>query len=489
MKPQLSSRITRRTFLDAGAAGSATGLGGGIAFLAPSLSSAASPDGACRTARRRDVRFLTGLTCLSVLLVAHAATAQPGSVDTSFGSGGFVLTDVTGNGGLQGPSVIKTQPDDQKLVVGGSAQVAGGTGMSLFLARYNANGSLDTGFGSAGVVRTNITTSVGDNEYLEDLVIQTDGKIVVAVQLPATSKKSGQTFGVLRYTEAGVLDTTFGAGGLVNFAFTSGTDAYVRAVAVDSRGIVVAGTSGDVLAVARLNGDGSFDSTFGSGGKATYPGVVAKRLGPSIFAMALDNSSRPVLVGSLYALSLIVRLTTAGALDTTFASKGWTTVDYGRGGGTESFRCLAFDGNNIVAGGRADTAVNRAPPLADVALVRFTPSGAFDTTFGIGGKVVQDINGTFDIVQGLAIQSGSIIVAAEASATDYSTADTVIARFTPGGALDTGFGAGGFTFTDFGATRAYPYGVTAQIDNNLPKVVVVSSVNQPFAIALARYLE
>ncbi len=415
------------------------------------------------------------------------ASTAPGSLDTCFGQDGYVQTDVTGASAFQAANVVGVQADG-RIVVGGYSRVEGSSGTELFLARYLADGSaLDSSFGGAGVVKTRLTATATDTERLTDVALQGDGKIVVAAQMPPTSKKDSEAFAVLRYNADGSLDTTFGSGGVVSFTFTNRTDGWVEALAVLPAGqIVVAGQSGGVLAVARLTTTGALDAGFGSGGKATFSTIVDRRQGPGIQSMVVDGSGRLVLVGGLYQNALVVRLTAAGALDT----KGWTTVDYAGGSG-DSFTSVAIDAaGRIVAGGRADTPVNRAPPLTDLGLVRFLPTGALDPSFGAGGKVMQDINGTFDVIHGLAIQAdGRIIVSAEATSSDFTMAETVVSRFMSDGALDTTFGSGGFTFTDFAGAYTYPGNLAVQDDGGVMKVVVVSNVGHSTAIGLSRYFE
>ncbi len=449
-------------------------------------------------ARVRDVVISLGLPCVSgVLLMAQAVAAQPcvplsstpGSLDTCFGVNGYVETDVTGTGDFQATESVRVDGAG-RIVVGGYARVPGSTGTELFVARYVADGSaLDTTFGGTGVVKTRLTSSTTDSEVLRDLTVQSNGQIVVAAQMSPASKKGTQMFAVLRYNGDGTLDSSFGTAGIVSFSFANGTDAWPRALAIQPDGkIVVAGESGTALAVARLTASGAFDTTFGTGGKATFASIVDRRQGPSIYAMTLDAGAKPVLVGGLYQKSLIVHLTSSGALDTSFASGGWTTIDYA-GGQDDYFTSVAIDNSGrIVAAGRADTPVNRAPPLTDMGLARFLPTGALDATFGTGGKVVQDINGTFDVIHGLAIETdGRVIVCAEATATDYTSSDTVVSRFNANGTLDTAFGMNGFTFTNYPFAYAFPYGLAVQNDNGVMKAVVIEGLNQSRLVGVTRH--
>src|SRR5262249_50441104 len=128
-----------------------------------------------------------------------------GTLDTSFGGTGVVYTDVSGQSDKPYAGVI--QPDG-KIVVGG----IGGDGPNYFwiLARYNADGSLDTSFGSGGKVVTNPNPS-GSNA-IWDLALQSDGKIIAAgdMDIVGTNPPDGE-IAVARYNTNGTLATTFGS--------------------------------------------------------------------------------------------------------------------------------------------------------------------------------------------------------------------------------------------------------------------------------------
>jgi uncharacterized delta-60 repeat protein len=413
-------------------------------------------------------------------------STAPGSLDTCFGVNGYVETDVTGTGDFQGVQALRVQSDG-KIVVGGYSRVLGSTGTELFLARYVPDGSaLDLTFGGTGIVKIRLTTSATDSEILKDLAIQADEKIVIGAQMPPTSKKGSEAFAVLRYNVDGTLDTSFGSSGIVSFSFANGTDAWLRTLAIQPDGkIVVAGESGTVLAVARLAPSGAFDSTFGAGGRATFAAIG----NVSTYAIAIDGAGRPLFAGGVGAVAYVARLTTSGALDTSFAGKGWAT--FAPGNQTDYFTALAVDpdpAGKIVAGGRATTVVARKGPFyTDMLLVGLLPNGGLDPSFGNGGVTMQDINGTFDVIHGLAIESGQVIVCAEATATDYTSSDTAVSRFNANGALDTAFGMNGFTLTNYPFANAYPYGLAVQNDNGVMKAVVVESLNQSRLVGVTRY--
>jgi len=207
-----------------------------------------------------------------------------GSLDSTFGTGGKVTTDFSGNGDFGLAVAIQK---NGKIVVVGSSDIGGGNN-NFALARYNTDGSLDTIFGTGGLVTTSGTVSA------RAVAIQKDGKIVAA------GLESGN-FVTARYNGDGSLDTTFGTGGLV--ITDLGALDFIAAVAIQKDGkIVVAGDTdaggGNVdFALARYNRDGSLDVTFNPTG--SLPGTVITDFGGSDSgqAVALQKDGKIVVAG------------------------------------------------------------------------------------------------------------------------------------------------------------------------------------------------
>ena len=179
---------------------------------------------------------------------------QDGTLDTSFGTGGIVIYSL----GINADSLqaIAIQPDG-KIVVAGVAN--DGFSNNMVVLRYNANGTLDTSFGTAGVAT--ITFSGGDEQALA-LLIQADGKIVVA----GSAAMSTEDFAVARLNANGTLDTTFNGSGKVTTAIGTGAD-QIKDIVIQEDGKIVAvgfshnGTDLDI-AVVRYNANGSLDTSF-----------------------------------------------------------------------------------------------------------------------------------------------------------------------------------------------------------------------------------
>ena len=272
------------------------------------------------------VRVVSALVVLAASLFgAASAKAAPGDLDPTFSGDGKALTSI---GVSSYGNDVAVQADGKIVVVGGSDAGAGGT-TRFALTRFMPDGSLDPSFGGDGMV----TTDFG-NVAADAVALQFDGKIVAV---------GGQA--VARYLPDGSLDASFGAGGKVT------TDFSVSDVKVDRDGrIVVSGYGGGGLVLARYNGtDGSPDASFGVGGTArtdfnrgvdTFPGGIALQADGKIVAVG----SAPGLDG-LGDLA-VARYNGDGSLDTSFGQQGTQITDLG---GDDALKDVAIGPDGTIA--------------------------------------------------------------------------------------------------------------------------------------------
>jgi uncharacterized delta-60 repeat protein len=181
-----------------------------------------------------------------------------GAVDTTFGNRGSVLTDFGGKDDVANAVAIQS---DGKILAAGYAFVGGSYDFGV--ARYNANGTLDSTFGYRGQVTTDFH---GYCDAAMAIALQQDGKIVVGGHVWV----NGDDFGLVRYMPNGTLDWTFGIGGLVTTDVSGSTDT-INGLAIQTDGkIVAAGTShvglSEDFSVARYGADGTPDAAFGNSG-------------------------------------------------------------------------------------------------------------------------------------------------------------------------------------------------------------------------------
>jgi serralysin len=400
-----------------------------------------------------------------------------GSLDTTFGSGGKVTTDL---GGFYYSGAVLVQPDN-KILVAGDLYIYTSQGPIIYgiaLARYNSNGSPDVSFNTTGVVTT---TFVGDATGTA-LALQPDGKIVVAGGLTTAPHSNYSLFRVDRYNLDGSPDRSFGLNGVVTTDFGGG-GAFANAITLQLDGkIIVAGwaytgaqgSDYHDFAIARYNPDGSPDVNFGSEGKI----ITSFGNSSGIIGVTLQPDYKIVVVGfsgnwpsSDFALA---RYNSDGSLDKSFRYSGLFTTRFG---GDSWGRAVVVQPNGkiLVAG---DAKPN--PSVYYVfALARYNPDGSLDTNFDQDGLVTTDF-GQSAVGQSLVLQpDGKIIVAGNI----YNGAvyDYGLTRYGSDGSLDTSFDGDGMVTTPFGDAY-YRVSTALQPDG---KIVLAGSVDHTFA--LARY--
>lgn len=172
-----------------------------------------------------------------------------GSLDTTFDGDGVVFPSAFGATNNENSAKTPTLAlqADGKIILGGS----GPDGMDYLLGRYNADGSIDTTFGTNGLTQTNFGVGADAIDQIHALVVQADGRIVAAGGSTSPTNSLG-TFAVARYTPEGALDTTFGTNGLTTFQSDPSYGGSNRAVAIGPDGkLVAAGWTNGKFVVSR----------------------------------------------------------------------------------------------------------------------------------------------------------------------------------------------------------------------------------------------
>jgi uncharacterized delta-60 repeat protein len=376
--------------------------------------------------------------------------ASPGDLDTTFGSGGRKTVNF---GGVDAARAVVVQPNGRVVVAGG-----GGPASSFCVARLRAaNGTLDPTFGSGG---KKVIDFGGEDEGAHAVALQPDGKILLAgdthlkpavvrlrvngtldpsfendgkkafswgaigritavvvapngkILLGGFSGPEGGDIKVARLNANGLLDKTFGTGGIaaVDFGGTEFGEAMARQA--DGRILVAGRADAGGAIVARLRATGALDPDFGAGGRVTLPG------GGSANAVLVQPDRRIVVAGNASGSGAmtVTRLMPSGSLDTGFGTNGTTAIDFGALADLAGGAVLQPDGRIVVAGYTQAT--------EDVAVARLTPGGALDPSFGAGGKATVDFGvATFGNAVALA-PNGRIVVAGQKSGAD----DFAVAR-------------------------------------------------------------
>jgi uncharacterized delta-60 repeat protein len=370
-------------------------------------------------------------TTLVTILDVDPPPPLPSGLDESFGTLGEATLEAFGGD----RSGMALQPDGKIVMVGG-------TFTDFVMARFNADGTLDTGFGAEGKVTTNIVS----NEIEEALgvAVQADGKIVVVGH--TGQAVGGPVFAVARYNSDGSLDTTFATGGINTGAVLGRAfDVVIQPVGAELKILVVGdlNVAGD-FAVVRYNSNGTVDPGFGVGGV-----VITDVAGEGDVAtnVALDSAGRIVVSGgSSTGLNntSIARYLANGAPDTAFANNGrLALIGKNLGAGL----AVQADGSIILAG-NLETLL---PPATQKVfeIMRLTPSGQPDATFGTAGIVTTPVSTRGDSALSVVVQPDGKIVAAGVSSSQTNSNFAVV-RYDTHGVLDPTFHAGtGMVVVDF----------------------------------------
>jgi uncharacterized delta-60 repeat protein len=424
--------------------------------------------------------FLGHLTIAVIVgLAVSTLTAAPGELDRTF-SGDGKLTDWVG-----AASGVAIQPDGKIVVVGTDA-----SNSAFAVARYNPDGSPDTGFGGGD---GKVTTDIGfSQEGASAVALQSDGKIVAVGTTWDGSGSQWGHFSLVRYNPDGSLDLTFGGGDGIVVTENLGTGwVAANTVAIQADGKIVAAGRSDYylydfpeLIVIRYNPDGSLDLAFGGGGgKARIPwgpgpfGGYAPAV-EDVTSIAIQPDGKIIAAGYTYGLwhfSALVRLDSNGAFDATFGG-GDGAVFTDIGPGADRAHCVAIqpDGKIVTAGSSYNGSND------NFALIRYTSGGSVDATFSSNGHVVTPIGSGNAVARSVAIQSdGKILVAGHSD--NGMNDDFALTRYNSDGSLDTTFGGGdGISTVDFNSGNDVSYSLTL---DNAGRAVVAGNSDGKFAIA------
>ena len=290
----------------------------------------------------------------------------------------------------------------------------------------------------------------------------------------SAADEAGNVLGVLFSSgfaiggSVGILDTTFGTGGIAvhdNAAGGNGHD-IGYAIAPDASGkILVAGYSGNGvdkdMVIWRYNSDGTIDTTFGIGGVAVHDNAAGGNGSEDGYAIALDAQGKILIAGDSENAGgdedvVIWRYNANGKIDTSFGAVGVAVHDNAAGGnGDDHGYAIALDasGKILVAG----SSYNGGD--SDMVIWRYNSDGTIDTTFGASGVTVHDNTAGYDNGYAIALDAQGKILVAGSFYVVGNLSDMVIWRYNSDGTIDTTFGTGGVAVHDNAAGGGgYDYG-------------------------------
>ena len=374
---------------------------------------------------------------LAILLLGTFFTkdAQAISFDQTFGSGGQVVTSF---GNEAGAGKVALQSDGKIVVVGSASN---GSIYGWAIARYNTDGTLDTTFGTNGIV----TKYFAANSGLNGVGIQSTGKIIVGghSNSGAPCNSTNTCWTLARYNTDGTLDTSFGNNGIVVTVFINPNlgPQVLQSLMVDSNDKILAVGSTANVGFVRYNADGTVDLIRDivippdDNCPPTFSSQPCGNTADGANAVRIQQDGKIVIVGgwNQYGVfvthSFVLRLTSDVDFDSSFDSDGLSRPSIGARDFPDD---VAFqpDGGIVLAGGVCIT--QNCPGGFDTFVARLTSSGVLDNNFGDGGKVITSFDNGNDIATATLLQNdGKILI------TGQQGQNSVLHRYTTNGSMDT----------------------------------------------------
>jgi uncharacterized delta-60 repeat protein len=415
----------------------------------------------------RTQAVLAALVAAAMTSLAPPAMAGAGQLDPSFGTNGIVVIPLNGPAGVV--AKVLQQPNGELLVAAQGSAIGANNNQIVLLT---AAGAVDTTFGVQGIATLSIADNLV--EFPTDMQLQPDGRIVVVADVAAHAAKGIPSHGVVaRFNANGTLDTSFGSGGVVALTPLDGSVADKPNVLLfqPNGQILVADVSGTAEVVLRLNADGTPDTSFGKRGTATVsrtggaPRALALQSDGKIVAIATtahrllpngthDKTFAPGVVIASSALqaqtgtepplavqaddSYLVSGTT-GSIDQFFSlqrfkltnkvAKSLQSVEIGFDGTqttnpSQDYANIVQPNGSIVVAGRYLAGSDECFGLG-----RLLRNGALDTSFGSNGTVTTVFPGNNALATALVLQSDGNIVVAGITGSSGSSGSVAVARY------------------------------------------------------------
>jgi len=364
---------------------------------------------------------------------------------------------------------------DGKVLVAGTSQ--GESGNRMLVVRLNADGSLDTGFGTSGLVEL-LANRAGSADYSAEclgMALQADGRIVLVGTGRDSLVSSRDQMAVIRLNTDGSLDTSFSTDGkqlvVANTAIGYGGAANDVLVQADGKILLVGHatyttTGSTEFALARLNADGSLDTGFDSDGRVLTDAAVAVfGSGTESFTDGID--AVVALAGGGYLVAgevgdpsgvqriTLARYTATGALDSTFDTDGLLALGDESSTDTLGAMTVLADGKILVVSNGMVT-LGTAPDTWEapaIKVMRLNADGTPDTGFGTAGLAVVAVTneeawGAESTARAVAQQpDGKLVITGATVGSDGFTTGLLTVRLNANGSLDTGFGGDGTVIT------------------------------------------
>lgn len=391
-----------------------------------------------------------------------------GTLDNTFSGDGIADGSLVSPTANLHPSAIRMQPDGRILV-------CGTTGNSSpndrgFVIRFNADGSLDNSFAGNGI----LYIQYPDITMIKNLVVLSNGQIM----LLSTIITSGAELILIKINSNGSIDTGFGVNGVaaINASTNSYTD-YTRIELQADGKFIVGGNpyeSGSNYIInfllARINGDGTLDTNYGSSGFYTISANLEQSYQFADLVIQPDGKVIASGVGTVYynpVSTIATRINTNGTKDVSFGTNGTQVLNYlSTGFKSEGQISLQSDGKLLLAGFAINASGNH-----NMAVTRLTAAGVLDGTFDGDGIALLQVNNYSSYGVATAQEAdGKVVLAGFARSNDVFA--PTIGRLASTGQTDHTISAGSTAITPVGAGTHYDKGnnIIVQADQKIINV-------------------
>jgi uncharacterized delta-60 repeat protein len=308
-------------------------------------------------------------------MFAPTAYASDGDLDTTWGGDGVVVSTHTD---ASAAYAIANYPDNRVLVVG---SVVDSPASRILVSRFLADGTADTTCNGTGEFIDAVKDAI-----TSDVIVLPDGSFVITGTMQINNK--GTLF-VAKFTSTCNLDANFGTAGIATYSALLGTSGRALVVQSDGKIVVVGDESSTVsdssdkrILITRFSDLGILDTSFGSNGRF----ISSTNEKGQAQDVVIDSSGRIIFTGSIVGTvapgaAIVGRLTITGSLDTSFATQGYLINEFN---GDPRLNAIAIrpNGNLVAVGtyGGPFPSTQQSPIV-----VCLTQAGAFDSDCGVDG--------------------------------------------------------------------------------------------------------
>ena len=403
---------------------------------------------------------------LSQVLLAQA----PGSLDLSFATVGYTSFGPTSTS-MDNAQDIVSLPNGQ-MVFCGTSGTSGN--LEMCIGKMNADGSMDLTFGTNGYY---IFPNAAGSDFAYDMEVLSNGNILVAGALSITA--ANPKWAMICLNPNGTLNTSFGTGGVFSIDIDSGED-YARKILLTPTKIILAGNtkvpgfSTNRLAVVRCDYNGVLDTSFGSGGlNILSSGNI------TCWSAAQGASGDIILAGDAYISNvyypMIAKFSASGSIATTFGTSGvWVNMAM-----NARYFDVDFHNSQLILSG------NNGPGLTDFLLEsRSETNAAANLSFGTNGQAIVNINQSDTYYEVIFQPDGKILACGTSGTAGIGAArDFVVSRYNANGTLDLTWGTNGHTLTSIFSNWDDAYGMDLYPGNKLILGGFSAQTNTQFAFA------